>query len=82
MAWLHVFWDFEPGGNAEHIAENGLDPDEVEHVLMNPNHHEVSRSSGREMIFGYTPSGEYVAVAYEEIDDLTVYPVTAYRIQE
>ena len=33
MTWLRVFWDLEPGGNAEHVAEHGLDMDDVEHVL-------------------------------------------------
>ena len=46
MAWLRVFWDVEPGGNAEHVADHGLDMDEVEHVLMNPVKHGASRSSG------------------------------------
>lgn len=81
MNWLHVFWDFEPDGNAEHIAEHGLDAEEVEHVLMHPEKREVSRSSGRQMVFGHTPAGEYIAVAYEELDDVTVYPITAYRVE-
>ena len=32
--------------------------------------------------FGRTPSGETIAVIYEEIDDSTVYPVTAYEVEE
>jgi len=82
MAWLRVFWDLEPGGNAEHVADHGLDMDEVEHVLSNPEKHEISRSSGRDMIFGHTPSGEYIAVVYEELDEDTVYPVTAFPVED
>jgi hypothetical protein len=82
MAWLNVFWDLEPRGNAEHVADHGLDLDEVEHVLRNPGECGVSRSSGRPMIFGYTPSGEYIAVVYEELDEDTVYPVTAFPVEE
>ena len=82
MAWLRVFWDVEPGGNAEHVAGHGLDMDDVEHVLMNPQKYGTSRSSGRPMIFGYTPSGEYIAVVYEELDEDTVYPVTAFPIED
>ncbi len=26
MSWLRVFWDFEPGGNAEHAAEDTVYP--------------------------------------------------------
>lgn len=82
MHWIHVFWDLEPGGNAEHIAEHGLDVEEVEHVLMNPERIAVSRSTGRPIAFGRTPAGEYVAVIYEELDEDTVYPVTAFRVEE
>ena len=82
MTWIRVFWDFEPGGNAKHIAEHGLEPEEIEYVLKHPEKDEVSRSSGRPIIFGRTPSGEHVAVVYEEIDADTVYPVTAFLLEE
>ncbi len=82
MSWLHIFWDVEAGGNAEHVADHGLDVEDVEHVLRNPIDRGVSRSSGRLLIFGHTPSGEYIAVVCEELDEDTVYPVTAYVIEE
>jgi uncharacterized DUF497 family protein len=82
MSWIRIFWDFEPGRNADHMAEHGLDLEEVEHVLKNPEDFDVSRSSGRSMLFGHTPSGEYITVIYEELDEDTVYPVTAYLIEE
>ncbi|MGA2031725.1 MAG: hypothetical protein ABSG68_05675 [Thermoguttaceae bacterium] len=82
MAWLHVFWDTQPGGNAEHVAEHGLDIDDVEHVLRNPAEYNMSRSTGRPMVFGFTPSGEYIAVVYEELDEDTVYPLTAFPIED
>jgi hypothetical protein len=49
---------------------------------MAPEEFKVSRSSRRPMAFGHTPSGEYVAVVYEELDEDTVYPVTAYPVEE
>jgi uncharacterized DUF497 family protein len=82
MPWLRVFWDLEPGGNADHVADHGLDIDEVEHVLKNPTEYSTSRRSGRPMIFGYTPAGEYIAVVYEELDEETVYPLTAFPIKD
>jgi uncharacterized DUF497 family protein len=82
MSWLHIFWDVQPGGNAEHVADHGLDIEDVEHVLRNPEEYGVSRSSGRPMIFGRTPSGERIVVVYEELDEDTVYPVTAYAVEE
>jgi hypothetical protein len=78
MEWLHVFWDLEPGGNAEH----GLDLEDVEHVLKAPERHGTSRTSGYPLVFGHTRSGEYIVVVYEEIDDDTVCPVTAFVIEE
>jgi uncharacterized DUF497 family protein len=82
MSWHRVFWDVQPGGNAEHVAEHGLDIEDVEHVLRNPKEHGLSRDSGRPLIFGYTASGEYIVVVYEELDENTVYPVTAFVVEE
>ena len=46
-----------------------------DHVLLH-----ISRSSGRPMVYGFTPDGRYIVVVYEEIDDHTPYPVTAYVV--
>jgi uncharacterized DUF497 family protein len=66
----------------EHIAEHGLTPDDVEAVICNPLDKTTSRSSGRPVVTAYTPDGRLVLVVYEEIDDVTVYPVTAYEVDE
>ena len=34
------------------------------------------------MAFGYTASGKYLACVYEFLDDVTVYPVTAYEVED
>jgi len=34
------------------------------------------------MIFGYSLDGRYITVIYEQIDDDTVYPVTAFEVPE
>jgi uncharacterized DUF497 family protein len=84
MPLVDVIWDLpdEPEGNVQHIAEHGLTPIDVEHVLNNPERHGTSRSSKRPIVFGHTPSGEYIAVVYEEIDETTVYPITAYAVED
>jgi hypothetical protein len=84
MPVIDIIWDLpdDPDGNIQHIAEHGLVPSDIEHVLNHPKRRSKSRSSGRPMAFGRTPSGEYIAVVYEEIDDSTVYPVTAYQVKE
>ncbi|MDA1016891.1 MAG: hypothetical protein O3A00_20840 [Planctomycetota bacterium] len=42
----------------------------------------MSRSSGLPIVFGFTPDGRYIMVVYEQIDDITIYPVTAYDVEE
>jgi hypothetical protein len=79
-----VIWDDEPGGNVEHIAVNGLTPEEVDSVLMDPTIPiEVSHSSGRPCKFGWTNTGKHIIVIWnvEDDDPLTIYPVTAYEVQ-
>ena len=80
MPWYEVIWNYEPGGNVEHIADHGLTPEDVEVVIFNPLETTVSHSSGRPVAAGYTSDGRLVFVVYEEIDDGTVYPVTAYEV--
>src|SRR5262245_41586675 len=82
MPWYDFIWNNEPGGNVEHIAEHGLTPEDVEAVICNPLEKTTSRSSGRPVVTGYTPDGRLILVVYEEIDDVTVYPVTAYEVEE
>jgi hypothetical protein len=57
--------------------------DEVEDVLLDPTSAlEPSSSSGRRVAFGYTSAGRYLMAAFDEIDEWTVYPVTAYDVPE
>ena len=62
-------------------AEHGITKEEVEEVLENPEGIESSRSSGRPIAFGETSTRRIIAVVYEEIDQDTVYPVTAYEVE-
>ena len=41
-----------------------------------------SRTNGKPIAFGETASGKYLACVYEFIDDVTVYPITAYEVDE
>jgi len=83
MAWIEVIWTDGPDGNVQHIAEHGITPEEVEHALANPIETDVSETSGRPIAFGYTSDAadrRFIAVVYEQIDAITVYPVTAFDI--
>lgn len=81
LPWYDVIWNYEPGGNVEHVAEHGLTPEEVETVICNPLEKKISRSSGRPVATGYTPDGRLILVVYEEFDDITVYPMTAFEVE-
>lgn len=75
---LKCLWN----GNVEHVEEHELTVEDVEHILANPVRNGVSRSSGFPCVFGYTPEGIFIIVIYEQIDSETVYPITAYEIEE
>lgn len=83
MPLIDAIWDLpnDPAGNVRHIGMHGLTQLDVEHVLSNSTWRVKSHSSGRPAVFGITPDGIRIIVVYEEIDDQTVYPVTAYPVE-
>jgi hypothetical protein len=66
----------------EHLAEHGVSQDDFEHVICNPTSEGLSRSSGLPCKWGYTPDGRYIIAVYEELDDVTILPTTAYEVPE
>ena len=82
MPWKDIVWNHDDDGNVEHITENGLSIGDVEYVVMNAQEFGMSHASGRPILLGYTEGGEYVCVVYEEVDDVTIYPVTAYILED
>lgn len=79
MPFFLFQWDDE---NEVHLAEHGVTRDEFADVVCDPDHVEISRSSGRPIAFGYTPAGKYLACVYELLDETTVYAVTAFEPEE
>jgi uncharacterized DUF497 family protein len=82
-----VIWDDadDPDGNAAHVAQHGLTPEEVDEVLLDdtiPVAH--SRSTNRPCKFGWTSTGKHIIVIWDELHDdpLMAYPVTAYEVPE
>ncbi len=84
MRFFQVVWDDddEPEGNVRHIAEHGLTIEDVEYVLQNPTAEGTSDSSRWPCCFGYTPGGDFVIVVYQQINEETIYPLTAYEVPE
>ena len=82
MPYDSIFWDLDddPDGNVQHCAEHDVTREEVEEVFENATDADISRSSGRPVIFGDTSGGRHLMVVFEEIDSDTVYPVTAYEV--
>lgn len=82
MNFLRIIWDYEPGGNVEHVDEHDLTPADVEFVLQHVQEEQTSDSSGRPCVFGCTPDDEYILVVFEWIGEDTILPVTAYEVPE
>ncbi len=84
MRHIQIIWDDDenPDGNVRHIAEHGLTVEDVEYVVQNFTEEGESRSTSRPCCFGYTPGGEYIIVIYDQVDDDTIYPVTAFEVPE
>ncbi|HVR74044.1 MAG TPA: hypothetical protein VMT52_06915 [Planctomycetota bacterium] len=82
MPYTQILWDLDtdPDGNVQHIAGHGVSKDEVGQVLASPVAIDVSRSSGLPIAFGFTTTGRYLAVIYEELDPDTAFPITAYEV--
>lgn len=82
MPRVEVIWVDGPDGNVEHLAEHGISPEEAQDVLANSISTSQSRGSGRPIAFGYTRHGRKLAVVYERIDKITVYPITAFDVED
>ena len=84
MKYVTIIWDEDddPEGNVVHVLEHGMLPSDVEWVIEHATTEDVSMSSGRPCVFGYTPGGDYVIVIFEQVGADTIYPVTAYEVDE
>lgn len=68
------------GAEPEHCAEHGVTQDDFEQVVCNPTRKGWSRSSDLPCVWGCTEDGRYLIADYEELDDVTILPVTAYEV--
>ena len=82
MPYFDFVWEWSDDGNVSHISAHGLTPDDVEPIVLNPDFLTASRSSGRPIAFGHTDDGRYIAVVYEQLDECTVYPITAFEVND
>ena len=79
MPYFDFLWTDD---TIEHIAEHGVSQSDFEAVIGDPVRTGQSRSSGLPAAWGYTGDGRYIIAIYEQLDELTVLPVTAYEVPE
>ena len=79
MPYYEFQWTEE---NEEHLEEHGITASDFMHVACNPVKTGHSRSSGLPAAWGYTPDGRFIIVVYDELDEITLLPVTAYEVAE
>ena len=79
MPYLDVIWTDEI---LAHLGEHDISQADYEHVVRNPESRGVSRSTGLPVVWGHTPDGRYIMAVYEQVDPVTVLPVTAYEVPE
>ena len=75
MPFYFFFWDPK---RIEKLELHGVEMDDFEHIVQNPEKVETSRSSDRLIAFGYSSDGRWTACVYEMVDDDTILPITAY----
>jgi hypothetical protein len=64
----------------EHLAMHYVTQDEFEEVVTARRSNKRSDSSGRPAVVGYTFSGRRLFCVFEEIDEVSIEPVTAYEV--
>ena len=79
MPYYQFLWTDEI---IRHVTEHGISQDDFEHIVCNPASRGYSRSSGLPVAWGYTLDGRYALAVYEELDAVTLLPVTAYETRE
>lgn len=82
MAYVELIWDLDddPEGNVMHIRQHGLTREDVAHALATAYDETLSRSTGQSIAFGWTEDGRELAVVFEVVDDVSIYPITAYEV--
>lgn len=61
------------------LAQKGVESEEFEFVVCNPQFVDTSRASGRPMSIGRSCDGRTLIFIYELLDGVTVLPVTAFE---
>lgn len=79
MPYFEFIWSREA---TRHIADRGISRQDFEAVVLQSVLRGRSRRSLLPVAWGYTMDGRYVIAVYEQIDEITVIPITAYEVPE
>ncbi len=63
----------------DHLAEHGVASEEFEKVVSDPDHEDVSRSTGNPVAFGMTSNGRNFCCVFKRLGDDVIEPVTGYQ---
>jgi hypothetical protein len=66
--------------NLDKLAQHDVTPEEFEEAIANPARDTLSASSGRPAVYAFV-RGRLLFCVYDEIDDDTILPCTAYEIR-
>lgn len=78
MPFFDFFWNTEI---VDHLAEHDVSPGDFEQVVQSAALRGQSRSSGRPCCWGETADGRYLLCVYEYIDEVTIFPITAFEVR-
>ena len=77
MPWFDFFWY---GENLKHVGEHGVSREEFEEVVIAATETAIETSdSGSDMVRGETAAGRFLVCIFDQVDDVTIIPVTAYE---
>ncbi|MCE9553793.1 MAG: hypothetical protein K8T91_10530 [Planctomycetes bacterium] len=79
MPYFVFIWSDEI---VQHLREHGISQSDFEQVVCRPKSKGISRSSNLPSAWGWTIDGRYIMVVYEELDEITILPVTAFEVPE
>jgi hypothetical protein len=79
VPYYEFFWTPEL---VEHLAQHDVSREDFENAVCEPMTLEHSHSSGFPACRGFALDGRLLFCVYEQLDDLTLLPVTAYEVRD
>jgi uncharacterized DUF497 family protein len=78
MPFYFFHWDDDL---VEYIAQHGVSVDDFQTVVMSSWRTIQSKTTDRDIVFGWTGDGRYIACVFEWIDKDSILPITAFEVE-